>query len=87
MAKRSKRVEKGIESLKKQIEEHFAKLEKNMNENEVISVRYYIKEIDKSLITTLEYKISLLGVSAEHSGLIKRYRNLLKEYKKKLDAA
>ena len=84
MAKRSKRLEKGIESLKKEIEEHFEKLETNIEEKDDILARYHIKEIDKSLITALEHKISLLGGDAGDIELIKRYRILLEKYKKKL---
>ena len=58
MVKRVKRLEKAIESLK--------------------------KEIDKSLIYALENKIGLIGESIENIELIKKYKKLLEEYKKKL---
>ncbi len=84
MAKRTKRLKSSIESYKKEIEKHFEKLDKEIdNENEILA-RYYIKEIDKSLITALEHKVSLLG-SPVNSELIKRYKNRLEEFKKKLN--
>lgn len=81
MVKRSKKLDKGIESLKKEIEKHFEKLDKDVNGEDEILARYHVKEIDKSLIDALEHKIKLLG---EDSKLIKDYRNRLDEYKKKL---
>jgi len=57
MAKRAKRVEKGIESLKEEIEKHFEKLDGDMYENNEIVAKYHIKEIEKSLIGALEDKI------------------------------
>ena len=84
MVKRVKKIEKGIESLRKEIEEHFIKLEEDIRENRIERGRYHIKEIDKSLITALKYKISLLGENSDYSELIKKYNNFLEEYKKKL---
>lgn len=57
MAKRAKRIEKGIESLKKEIEEHFDKIEEDIREENIDRGRYHIKEIDKSLLKALEIKI------------------------------
>lgn len=84
MAKRSKRLKNAIESYKAEIEKHFEKLEKDINERDEILARYHIKEIDKSLITALERKIILIGGTTEDTELIKRYRKRLEEYKKKL---
>ncbi len=84
MAKRTKRLKSAIESYKKEIEKHFERLNKEIEEKDEILARYHIKEIDKSLITALEHKISLLGKTSENSELIKRYKNSLEEYKKKL---
>jgi uncharacterized secreted protein with C-terminal beta-propeller domain len=84
MVKRSKRLKNAIESYKEEIEKHFKKLENDINEKDDILAKYHIKEIDKSLIAALEHKISLLGANAEDIELIKRYRSLLEEYKKKL---
>ena len=82
MVKRNKRLDKGIESLKKEIEKHFEKLYKEIIEKDEILARYHIKELDKSLITALERKIKLLGENIE---LVKEYKNHLEEYKKKLN--
>ena len=84
MVKRSKKLGKGIESLKKEIEEHFDKLDKDLIEDDEILAKYHIKEIDKSLITALEHKINLLDENKDNIELIKKYRNRLEEYKKKL---
>ena len=84
MANRTKRLKRAIGSYKKEIEKHFEKLDKEIDKKDEILARYHIKEIDKSLITALEQKISLLG-GPEDSGLIKRYKNRLEEFKKKLN--
>jgi len=84
MAKRAKRLKSAIESHKAEIERHFDKLDKEINEKEEILARYHIKELDKSLIAVLEYKISLLGATKEDLELIKKCRRRLEEYKKKL---
>ncbi len=75
MAKRTKRIEKGTESLKKEIEEHFVKLEKDIQENNIERGRYHAKEIDRSLLKALEIKIRILGVED----------NSVQIYKAKLD--
>jgi len=46
MAKRKKRLEKGIESLQKQIKEHENKREQPEEEGEIELVEYYDKEIE-----------------------------------------
>jgi len=84
MANRTKRLKRAIGSYKKEIEKHFEKLDKEIDKKDEILARYHIKEIDKSLITALEHKISLLD-GPEDSGLIKRYKNRLEEFKKKLN--
>ena len=63
---------------------HSCKLHLDINEKDEILAKYHVKEIDKSLIATLEHKISLLGMSHEYSELIKKYKNRLEVYKKKL---
>ena len=68
----------------KAIEKHFEKLEKDINERDEILARYHVKEIDKSLISTLEKKMSLLGEEAKDIELIKIYKNRLEDYKRKL---
>ena len=85
MVKRSKRLISAIDSLKQEIEKHFEKLEKDMKENNDILARYHIKEIDKSLITTLERKIILLGENKEDIILIKRFRDRLNDFKLKMN--
>lgn len=77
MVKRVKRAEKGIESLKKQIEEHFCKIEADLRENNIDRGRYHFKEIDKSLLTALEIKIKILGI--EDDKLVQSYRERLEK--------
>ncbi len=84
MAKRSVRLEKGIESIKEEIKSHFDKLDKEIKDEDEIMARYHIKEIDKSLIDALEYKINLLGKNKEDEKLIIEFRRKLKDYKDKL---
>jgi len=84
MVKRSKKLRIAIESYKKEIEKHFEKLDKDINEKDDILARYHIKEIDKSLIAALERKIGLLGEDTDSAELIKQFRNRLEEYRKKL---
>jgi len=83
MVKRNKRLSKGIESLKKEIEEHFEKLEEDLREGMIDRGRYHIKELDKSLITALEIKINLLGVN-DNSAI--EYRKQLEEIKGKFES-
>lgn len=88
MAKRAKRIEKGIESLKEEIEGHFKKLDSDIIENDEATAKYHIKEIDKSLIANLEKKMLLLSKNSketlENKELIDKFRKKLEEYKKKL---
>lgn len=85
MAKRSKKLAKGIESLKEQIKSHFSKIEKDIQENKIERGEYHTKEIDKSLIDALEHKLNLLGeIDGDALKLIEGYRTLLEKYKKKL---
>jgi hypothetical protein len=82
MAKRTKRLEKGAESLKEEIEEHFKKIEEDIKENKIDRGRYHIKEIDKSLLKALEIKIQILGVE---DNSVEIFRKRLEEVKKKLE--
>jgi len=88
MVKRDKRLKKSIESYKEEIGKHFEKLDKDILENDEITARYHIKEIDKSLITSFEKKMIFLSKNSqettENKELIKQYRKKLEEYKKKL---
>ena len=79
MAKRAKRLEKGIETLKEQIEEHFSKIEEDIQENRIERGRYHIKEIDKSLLKTLEIKIEFLGIEDKSVEIYKEKLNKLKK--------
>ena len=63
MVKRAKRLEKGIESLKSEIENHFEKIEQDILEGNIDRGRYHLKEIDKSLLKALETKIQILGIN------------------------
>lgn len=83
MVKRSKRLERGIESLKKEIEEQFSKLDEDLIEEDEILAKYHIKEIDKSFIVALEHKMDLINQNNENIELIKEYKNRLGNYKKK----
>ena len=74
MVKRVKRVGKGIEGLKKQIEEHFGKIDRDIQEKNVDRGRYHLKEIDKSLLKALEIKIKILGIDNDTSVLTYRER-------------
>jgi hypothetical protein len=88
MAKRAKRIEKGIESLKEEIEAHFKKIERDIQEDNIDRGRYHIKEIDKSLIVNLEKKMLQLTQDDKETmakrDLISTLRKKLEEYKKKL---
>jgi hypothetical protein len=47
MVKRTKRLEKGIESLKKEIEVHFSKLEQDIKENQIDREDIMLKRLIK----------------------------------------
>ena len=84
MPKRIKRLKSSIDSFKLEIEKHFQKLEKDIEEKNEILARYHVKEIDKSLIDALEYKLGLIGETSKDKILIENYRKRLEEFKKKL---
>lgn len=84
MAKRVKKLEKGIESLKNEIEEHFAKIDSDIEEKNFDFGKYHVREIGKSLLVALEHKIDLLGADEKYAELVKSYKSRLEEYKKKL---
>jgi hypothetical protein len=81
MVKRIKRLERGIESLKEEIEKHLKKIEEDIFENNLDRGRYHIKEIDKSLLNALELKIQILGIDDDS---IKMFRKKLDELKKRM---
>lgn len=83
MDKRIKRTQKGIESLKEEIEKHFQKIEEDVLEGNLDRGRYHVKEIDKSLLKALEVKIKILGISDD---LLEIYRKRLDELRKRVDS-
>lgn len=82
MAKRTKRLKKGIESLKEEIEEHFIKLEEDIAELNFERGRYHARELDKSLIKALEERIEFLSILDDSA---KIFRMKLEELRKKLE--
>jgi len=82
MAKRAKRLKKGIESLKEEIEMHFNKIEKDIEGENLERGRYHVKEIDRSLFKALELKMKFLELPM---GLLENYRKRLEEIKKKIE--
>jgi len=81
MTKKEK-IEKAIESYKKQIELHFEKLERDLRTKDFEHARYHIKEIDKSLIEGLVKKMKKLGkIDKELIGsYAKKLRDILEKY-------
>ena len=82
MAKRTKRAEKGIESLKQEIENHLEKIEKDIEEGNIDRGKYHIKEIDKSLLKALELKMRIVGVEDD---AVEVYRKRIEELNNKLE--
>lgn len=82
MAKRAKRLSKGIESLKQEIELHFEKIEQDIKENNIDRGRYHFKEIDKSLLTALKLKIEILGAEDDS---VETYKERMEKLKKRLE--
>lgn len=85
MAKRSKRIKTGIESIKEEIEIHFKKIEGDINNGDFETGRYHIKEMGRSLINALKYKLGLLGEDGEHDKDVRKYEERLKILKDKLE--
>lgn len=81
MVKRAKRLGKGIENIKKEIEEHFSKIEQDIKEDRIERGRYHIKEIDKSLLKALQLKIDFLGIK---DNSVQSYKDRLNNLKKSL---
>lgn len=82
MAKRIKRAEKGAESIIKEIEKHLKKLDDDIRERNLERGRYHYKEIDRSLLPSLEIKLRVLG---ENKEIIKVYRKKLDKLKEELN--
>lgn len=81
MAKRSKRAKIGVESIKKEIETHFKKIEEDIHNENLERGRYHAKEIDRSLINSLKHKLKILGEEDED---VKKYEEKLESLKRKL---
>jgi hypothetical protein len=81
MAKRSKRIKTGIESIKNEIAAHFKKIEEDIENKDFETGRYHIKEINRSLINALKNKLKILGKEDED---IKKYEEKIKELENKL---
>lgn len=81
MAKRTKRAKKGVESITKEIEKHFKKLEEDIREGNIDRGRYHFKELDKSLLTSLQIKLDILDYDDR---IVKVYRKRLGGLRKKL---
>ncbi|MBS3075176.1 hypothetical protein J4429_01825 [Candidatus Pacearchaeota archaeon] len=82
MAKRTKRLEKGIESIKEEIEIHLKKVEEDINNGNFERGRYHTKEISKSLIDALKNKLRILG---EKDKDIEKYEERLKNLNDKME--
>ncbi len=80
MARRTKRLEKGVERLKQEIEIHFKKIEEDISKGDFERGRYHTKEISKSLIDALKNKLKILGVEDSD---IKKYEERLSIVKNK----
>ncbi len=81
MGKRAKRLSKGIESLKLEIEKHFKKVEDDLAEGNMERGRYHVKEIDRGLLKALEIKMEILGLPTD---LLDQYRERLEEIKRRM---
>ena len=82
MAKRIKRIKKGAQSLKEEIEKHFLKLEKDLENDNIELGRYHIKEIERGLIKALEIKIDILKID---DNSVLKYKKRLNELKKQFE--
>ncbi len=82
MAKRFKRAKLGIESIKKEIEAHFKKIEGDIRNKNFDRGKYHIKEVSRSLIDALKHKLKILG---EPDKDIKKYEEILNGLKGKLE--
>ena len=83
MAKRTKRIEKGTESLKKEIEKHLSKLEDDVKNGNMELGRYHAKEIENSLIEALEIKIEILKTKDDS---VQKFKERLNKLKKELES-
>jgi len=81
MAKRTKRLKTGIESLKKEIEIHLIKLEEDIKERNIELGEYHSREIENSLIKEAKHR---LGILKETDPNIEAYEKELEELREKL---
>jgi hypothetical protein len=83
MAQKFKDIKERIESLEKQIEIHFEKLEKEIKGGDFNSGRYHVKEIELSFLKNIEKRISIMQKHGKEidSELVKR----IESYKKRLE--
>lgn len=81
MVKRTKRLKKGIESLKEEIEKHFAKIEEDIGQGRKERGGYHVKEIDNGLLNALKIKMDILNIE---DNSIQEYKERLEKLKKKL---
>ena len=82
MVKRIKRAIKGIESIEKEIKEHIRKIKQDIKEGNVDRGKYHCKEINKSLITSLEIKLKIAKI--DDKKLLEKYKNEVDKLKKLL---
>tara|TARA_Y100000034_G_C6866165_1_gene394797 strand:+ start:768 stop:1013 length:246 start_codon:yes stop_codon:yes gene_type:complete len=75
-SKRKKRLTKSVDSIKKQIEIHFKKLEDDLEKGDFDYARYHAKELDKSLIDSLKKRLEMLG---KDNNSVKVYGDRLKK--------
>jgi len=81
MAKRIKRAEKSKESLIRQIDKHFEKIEEDIGKNDLEAGRYHIKETKNSHLVQLRRKLDILGESDE---IVEKYEKRLEELEEKI---
>ena len=74
------RLKTGIESLKNEIENHLAKLEKDIKENNIEIAEYHSKEIENSLIKEAEHKLKILN---QKDPEIEKYKEKLRNLRRK----
>jgi len=74
------RLKTGIESIKKEIENHLAKLEKDISEDNLETAEYHSKEIEYSLIKEAEHKLNILD---QKDPDIEKYKQKLSNLRKK----
>jgi len=82
MDKRTKRTLKGIDSIKKEIEKHFIKIDEDIAENRLERAEYHFKEINRSFLPALENKIKITNSSDKE---LNHLKDKLESKKKKIN--